>query len=149
MPSIAVAPLLPEHRTVWEPIWKNYLAFYGTSLPAEVLSATFARLVSPEFPDCVGRLATVDGEPAGLAHVVFHHHCWQPEKICYLQDLFVEKKFRRLGVARTLIEATARLAGERQAGKVYWLTQNRNRTARKLYDRLARLTPFVKYEKPI
>ena len=30
---------------------------------------------------------------------------------------------------------------------VYWLTQEFNATARKLYDRVAMLTPFVKYQR--
>jgi hypothetical protein len=30
---------------------------------------------------------------------------------------------------------------------VYWLTASDNTTARQLYDRVGRLTPFVKYER--
>jgi len=30
---------------------------------------------------------------------------------------------------------------------VYWLTQDFNHTARNLYDRVAQLTPFIKYQR--
>ncbi|MCZ7597268.1 MAG: GNAT family N-acetyltransferase, partial [Gammaproteobacteria bacterium] len=31
---------------------------------------------------------------------------------------------------------------------VYWLTQEFNHTARNLYDRIGRVTPFIKYVRP-
>jgi hypothetical protein len=30
---------------------------------------------------------------------------------------------------------------------VYWLTQDFNATARRLYDRVAHVTPFIKYQR--
>lgn len=40
------------------------------------------------------------------------------------------------------------MADEKPASQVYWLTQHFNADARLLYDRVADLTPFIKYVKP-
>jgi len=50
-------------------------------------------------------------------------------------------------VGRALIEAVYEAADERGAPSVYWLTQDFNETARVLYDRVANLTPFIKYQR--
>ena len=51
------------------------------------------------------------------------------------------------GAGRGLIEAVYAAADARGADQVYWLTQADNETARRLYDRVARLTPFIKYQR--
>jgi hypothetical protein len=43
------------------------------------------------------------------------------------------------------MEAACRKADERGVDRVYWVTRNDNVPGRKLYDQLARLTPFVQY----
>ena len=43
------------------------------------------------------------------------------------------------------IEAVYAEADRRGTPAVYWLTQDFNEPARRLYDRVANLTPFVKY----
>jgi RimJ/RimL family protein N-acetyltransferase len=48
-------------------------------------------------------------------------------------------------VGAALIEAVRRAAEEAQAGEVYWLTHESNATARRLYDRVATNTGFLKY----
>ena len=66
---------------------------------------------------------------------------------CYLEDLFVSPDARGLGAGRALIEAVYAAADAAGADQVYWLTAHSNETARKLYDRVGRLTPFVKYRR--
>jgi hypothetical protein len=46
-----------------------------------------------------------------------------------------------------LIEAVYRAADKVGADQVYWLTAHSNATARKLYDRVGQLTPFIKYRR--
>ena len=54
---------------------------------------------------------------------------------------------RGTGTGRALIEAVYAAADASGAPRVYWLTQEDNHTARKLYDRIGRLSGFVKYER--
>ena len=113
----------------------------------EVYRSTFARLLDPARPQQNGLIALVDGQAAGLVHYIFHPHNWRVEDVCYLQDLYTDPAFRGSGVGRALIEAVYAAADERGAPSVYWLTQDFNETARLLYDRVANLTPFIKYQR--
>ena len=44
-------------------------------------------------------------------------------------------------------EAVYEAADKAGAPSVYWTTQDFNETARKLYDRIAKLTPFIRYNR--
>lgn len=142
-----VRPIEAGDEAVWRRLWTDYLRFYGSTVPDPVYATTFARLLSddPWMPS--GALAVVDGTPCGLVHYLYHAHCWREERVCYLQDLFCDPGVRGRGVGRALIEAVYAHADADGAGSVYWLTQDSNAEARRLYDRLATVTPFVKYQR--
>ena len=93
-------------------------------------------------------VAKLDGRLAGLTHYLFHRHAWKVERVCYLQDLYARPETRGNGVGRALIQAVYDEANRQEAPAVYWLTQDSNHTARKLYDRIGKLTPFLKYQRP-
>jgi ribosomal protein S18 acetylase RimI-like enzyme len=50
-----------------------------------------------------------------------------------------------MGVGRALIETVYAAADANGTPSVYWLTQEENTEARKLYDRFAQVTEFIKY----
>ena len=52
---------------------------------------------------------------------------------------------RGAGVGRALIESVYHAADANATPSVYWLMQEFNHTARQLYDRVATVTPFIKY----
>ena len=143
-----IRPLGPQDETDWRRLWRAYLAFYETERPDSVVSTYFKRLLGDDPQDFHGLIAEVDGRPAGIAHYLFHRHGWRIENVCYLQDLYADPAVRGRGVGRALIEAVYSAADAAGAPDVYWLTQDFNETARRLYDRVGRLTPFIKYERP-
>lgn len=132
----------------WARLWRAYLAFYETDVATDVYETTFQCLLSTDPHEFNGRIAvTSDGTAVGLVHYLFHRHGWKIENVCYLQDLFADPEYRGKGVGRALIEDVYKAADAAGAPSVYWLTQDFNHTARKLYDRVAQLTPFVKYQR--
>jgi len=146
--AVEIRALGATERAAWEPLWRDYLAFYETVLPAETYDLTFARYTDPGRADMRAWMAW-DGETAlGLVHVVTHSHGWRAEPVTYLQDLFTAPEARGKGVARALIETVYADADAAGRPSVYWLTQMGNATARALYDRIGQATEFMKYARP-
>ncbi len=143
--SVAIRPIAPEDEPAWRALWTAYLKFYETSVPEEVYVATFARLLSADHPDQNGFLAVADDRPVELVHYIYHAHNWRVEQVCYLQDLYADPSVRGTGVGRKLIEAVYAQADADGRPSVYWMTQDFNTEARKLYDRIAQVTPCIKY----
>ncbi len=134
-------------REDWDRLWTQYLAFYETVLPAEIHESTWQRILAGQGDGPHGLIACIDGKPVGLVHYLFHVHGWRIEKVCYLQDLFTDPSARGHGVGRALIEAVYAIADANGTPSVYWMTQEFNATARRLYDEVATLTPFIKYQR--
>lgn len=146
--KLIVRPLKASDEDQWRGLWTGYFEYYETSVPEEVYQSTFARLLGNDAQDFSCFVAELDGQLVGLTHYLFHRHAWKIENTCYLQDLFSAPEARGTGVGRALIEAVYDAADEAGAGGVYWLTQDFNATARKLYDRIGKLTPFIRYQRP-
>ena len=145
--SVTIRPLIAEDRAEWGRLWKAYLEFYETGVADEVYAHTFARLLDPAVEAMGCFIAEIDGAPVGLVHYITHPHNWRIEDVIYLQDLYADPAARGKGVGRKLIEAVYTEADRRGTPSVYWLTQDFNAEARKLYDRIATLTPFIKYQR--
>ena len=147
--NVTIRPLAAPDEAEWRRLWTGYLEFYETSVPEEVYRTYFARLLGDDPQDYHGLVAEHEGRLVGLTHYVFHRHGWKIENVCYLQDLYADPDVRGQGIGRKLIEAVYAAADQAGAPSVYWMTQDFNHTARQLYDRIGRLTPFLKYERPL
>jgi ribosomal protein S18 acetylase RimI-like enzyme len=147
LPEVSIRRLETDDRAEWRRMWTGYLEFYRVSVDEAVYRATFERLLGDDPRDFSGLIAHVDGVPAGLAHFLFHRHGWKLRDVCYLQDLWVEPGFRGAGAGTALIRAVYAAADTAGAPDVYWLTAADNDAARRLYDRVGQLTPFIKYRR--
>ena len=145
--SVFIRPIAAEDRAAWGALWRGYLDYYETELPDAVYDSSFARMLSGDAGEFQGRLALWNGRPVGLVHFLFHRSGWKIENVCYLQDLFTLPEMRGKGIARALIERVYAEADAADAPAVYWMTQNFNTTARRLYDKIATQTPFIEYER--
>ena len=144
---IAIRPLEEKDRVQWEALFRAYVRFYRAKVADDVIALTWQRLLGQE-DGFLGLVAQEEsGRLVGLAHMLFHRSSWSPTVYCYLEDLFVDIDTRRNGVGRALIEATYREADKRGATRTYWATMDDNAAARRLYDRLARLSGFVQYRR--
>lgn len=148
MATLLVRPLQASDEAEWRRLWTLYLTFYESSVSEEVYRTTFSRLLGDDEADFCGLIALSGGRPVGITHYLFHRHCWKVESVCYLQDLFVDADQRGTGVGRALIEAVYSRADTGGSPAVYWLTQESNEAGRQLYDKVAELTPFIKYARP-
>ena len=143
-PKTTVRRVRADERAAWEPLWKGYQTFYEVALSDEITTTTWSRLHDPAEPMFVLG-AYLGGKLVGIAHSLYHRSCWTIGNYCYLQDLFVAEEARGHGIGRALIEAVASEARAAGASRVYWLTQEGNRTARALYERVAKRSGFIQY----
>jgi GNAT superfamily N-acetyltransferase len=144
--EITVRPVKPGDRAAWEPLWQGYLTFYKSTLPSDVTDATWGRFFDALEP--LGAfVAERDGRLIGIAHYLLHRSTWAPIGYCYLEDLFVEPSLRGSGAGRALIAAVESAGRDAGASRLYWMTNETNETAQKLYDQVAERPGFVQYRK--
>jgi GNAT superfamily N-acetyltransferase len=148
---VVVRRVVPADYAAWRPLWDGYNAFYeragDTALPEQVTRTTWDRFFDEREPIHALVAEGVDGELVGIVHYLFHRSSILIGPTCYLQDLFTSEAARGRGVGRALIEAVYEMAQAAGASRVYWHTQETNRTARDLYDKVADDTGFIVYRK--
>ena len=81
-------------------------------------------------------LAFADREPVGFALFFQNFSTFLGRPGVYLEDLFVVPEWRRRGVGRRLLVHLARIAVERQCGRMEWSVLDWNRPAIAFYERL-------------
>jgi len=145
--NLIIRSLSAADEPEWRKLWTAYLEFYDSSVEEAVYTSSFARLLGDDPQDYCGLVAELDGRLVGLTHYLFHRHGWKIENTCYLQDLYAKPDVRGCGIGRALIEGVYKAADAAGAPSVYWLTQDFNTQARKLYDRIGTQTPFIKYQR--
>lgn len=145
--SMVIRDAVGTDKAQWEQMWLGYQEFYEVDLSATTQN-TWERLMAPssEGPFCLVCEGD-DGALIGFTTYLFHGNTWQPEPKCYLGDLFTNPDIRGKGVGRGLIEAVYAKADAHGCASVYWLTQDFNEAGRRLYDKVATLTPFIKYQR--
>ena len=143
-----IRELRHEDRSAWQPLWDGYNLFYERpDFSSEITAATWARFFDPAEP-VFAAVAELDGKLVGLVHYLFHRSTTVIEDVCYLQDLFTAPEARGKGIGKALIEHVYDQAAKAGSRRVYWQTHEDN-PARKLYDRVADVTPFRRYVKEL
>ena len=98
----------------------------------EGLSAT---LFGPRpYAECV--IARFEGEPAGFALFFHNYSTFLGRPGVYLEDLFVNPEFRGKGVGRALLRYLAKVAVDRNCGRLEWSVLDWNSPAIGFYKSL-------------
>jgi GNAT superfamily N-acetyltransferase len=71
-------------------------------------------------------LAFIGAEPAGFALYSFSFASFMGKPGIYIEDFFVEQKFRKRGIGRHLLVHIATLGRERGCGRLEWSVLNWN-----------------------
>ncbi len=79
-------------------------------------------------------VAEVDGEVAAMALWFLNFSTWDGVDGIYLEDLFVQPGFRRLGLARRLLSALAKQCVDNGYTRLSWAVLNWNTDAIALYE---------------
>jgi GNAT superfamily N-acetyltransferase len=65
-------------------------------------------------------IAEQDGELAGFALFFYNYSTWLGRPGLYLEDLFVEPRYRGLGIGKALLRRVAAIALEKGCGRMQW-----------------------------
>jgi GNAT superfamily N-acetyltransferase len=143
---VEVRPVALGDKDAWFRLWSGYLDFYAQTLSADISATTWRRMLDDDQP--IQGLVAIDetGTVVGLVNYVLHLNTWSERPVCYLEDLFVDTAARGQGAGRALIEAVIAQAKTNGWFRVYWQTKRDNATARRLYDAIASVTDWVRYD---
>jgi GNAT superfamily N-acetyltransferase len=81
-------------------------------------------------------IARVDGEPMGFALFFHSYSTFLAQRGIYLEDLFVKPAARGQGVGFALLSELARIAVERNCGRLEWAVLDWNQLAIDFYKRI-------------
>ena len=114
------------------------LAEYEKALPGEA-PVTEEDLVGTLFgsrPAAEVLIAYLGEEPAGFALFFHNYSTWLGKKGLFLEDLFVRPPARKHGVGYALFRELARIAVERDCGRMDWSVLTWNELAISFYRRI-------------
>ncbi len=145
-PDFSIRPAASSDREQWGNLWRGYLQFYHADLPQDLSDLLWRRILDPEHEIECRVACDGDSRLLGLVHYFPHAHTWTAAPVCYLNDLFVDPANRGEGIGAALIDTVIARARELGWNEVYWHTQQDNRAARGLYDRMTGGTDgFINY----
>ena len=81
-------------------------------------------------------IASVGGEPAGFALFFHNYSTFLAQRGIYLEDLFVKPEARGHGVGFALLSELARIAIDRDCGRLEWAVLDWNQLAIDFYKRI-------------
>jgi len=103
---------------------------------AKATDQDFLRELEAENPVIRVLIAEWNGQPAGFALYFFNFSTFVGRPGLYLEDLFVRPALRSHGIGRALLRALARIARERNCGRMEWAVLDWNEPALKFYKSL-------------
>ena len=146
--TLTIRAIKEQDKSQWLKLWAGYLEFYKSTISPEQTELTWNRLINNELK-MFGFVAENENGVIGFTHCLFRPSTWTETDYCYLEDLFVDPNIRGKGVGRALMEKVVELAKEKKSKRVYWTTQEFNKTARILYDSITPVSEFVQYRLPL
>ena len=114
------------------------LAEYERAKPgqAPVTEKDLAETLFGKRPAAEVLIAFVDSEPVGFALFFHNYSTWLGKRGIYLEDLFVRPAARKHGVGFALLRALARIALDRDCGRIDWSVLTWNELAISFYKQI-------------
>jgi ribosomal protein S18 acetylase RimI-like enzyme len=143
----AVRKVRESDYSNWLRLWREYLLFYKSEVSDEITLNTWNEILNPDGA-IKAFVAEIDSKVCGIAHCFLRPSTWHKVGYLYLEDLFVDQRYRGRGIGRELLDKAASYGREIGAERLYWITKEDNEVARRLYDSYVSggSSGFIQYE---
>ena len=129
----------------WEVLYRGYADFYKVEMKDEILKTVWSWLQDRNH-DVKGIVYEHENKVVGLAHYRRMPRPLRGKYIGFLDDIYVEPKYRGKKIGEKLIHELNEISKKNNWGLVRWVTRNDNIRAKSLYDRIAKKTTWDLYE---
>lgn len=143
--DVTVRPIAETDRAAWAELYRGYRDFYNKPPNPAVYDTVWQWLMDPAH-ETRGLVAELDGSLVGLGHFRRFARPIDGGSGIYLDDLFTSQAARGHGAGTAILHRLAEIARDEGATLVRWITAADNTTARSVYDRLTKQTPWVTYD---
>jgi ribosomal protein S18 acetylase RimI-like enzyme len=126
-----------KDKEQWEELFKGYADFYKVEMNDKILQTVWDWLHDKSH-EVNGLVYEVDGNIVGLAHYRKMPRPLRGQDIGFLDDLFVDPKYRGQKIGEKLINKMKEISKSKGWNLVRWLTHDDNVRAKSLYDRVAK-----------
>ena len=134
-----------KDKVQWEKLYKGYADFYKVEMNDKILQTIWSWLHDKSH-DVEGLVYEVEDKIVGLAHYRKMPSPLRGQYIGFLDDLFVDPKYRGQKIGEKLINQMKEISKSKGWNLVRWITRNNNTRAKSLYDRVSEKTTWDVYE---
>ncbi len=134
--QLNIRPAVPADAAVIADLVRELAEYEKLAHEAKARPEDFLREIESPNPVIHVLIAEWDGEPAGFALYFFNFSTFVGRPGIYLEDLFVKPAHRSRGIGRELLRALARIAQERDCGRLEWAVLDWNEPALRFYKSL-------------
>ena len=129
----------------WEVLYRGYADFYKVEMKDEILKTVWSWLQDRNH-DVKGIVYEHENKVVGLAHYRRMPRPLRGKYIGFLDDIYVEPKYRGKKIGEKLIHQLKDISKKNNWDLIRWVTHNDNIRAKSLYDRIAKKTTWDLYE---
>ena len=134
-----------KDKEQWKKLYKGYADFYKVEMNDKILQTIWSWLHDKSH-DVEGLVYEVEDKIIGLAHYRRMPSPLRGQYIGFLDDLFLDPKYRGQKIGEKLINKMKEISNSRGWNLVRWITRNDNTKAKSLYDRVSEKTTWDVYE---
>ena len=134
-----------KDKEQWEKLYRGYADFYKVEMSDKILQIVWNWL-HDKSNEVEGLVYEVEDKIVGLAHYRKMPSPLRGQYICFLDDLFVDPKYRGQKIGEKLINQMKEISKSKGWNLVRWITRNNNTRAKSLYDRVSEKTTWDVYE---
>tara|TARA_B100001146_G_scaffold64568_1_gene57266 strand:- start:330 stop:770 length:441 start_codon:yes stop_codon:yes gene_type:complete len=134
-----------KDKKQWQELYRGYADFYKVEMNEQIIQTVWNWL-HDESHEVSGLVYEVDDNIVGFAHYRRMPRPLTGKDIGFLDDLFVEPKYRGQKIGEKILNELKKISNLKGWHLIRWITRDDNLRAKNLYDRVAQKTSWDLYE---